>query len=568
MAGKKGKKKPAAAKKSGTTTPQEAESKAPSEAGDDAREAVGETPAQTVTSDAVADAQGDGVSDKRQDSDDIAADTNGDAVTSAGDISEEKSNDASADELRSIPGNQPDTTFTASNGAISTDVRPDEALRQALEAQTERSEKLQQEKVAAEAQYRNLLSKVSQMKATLGARIKEDAEELAQNKVQIDELMQQNAALSETVADLTERVEALTMEHESRGKTTLTLTEAVDSERKRREQAEEALAAAHKAYESAKERQSMQISDWETIALEERAARDQLRERIAELEEQASMSNAGYASLRSVAEQDANAIQAYKKTIHEMQVQHQTELRESVDSMQATVDGLNDEKQVLVKLTEQLQAQSGTLQEEIAKLRPHESEVKEKTLLIGKLRHEAVILNEHLTKALRLLKRGSSNDAVDRQLLSNLIISFLTIPRQDSKRFEVLKIVANVLSWSGEQKEMAGLLRPGSSVSAGLAPPGSPQSTRSPMLSPSGAFPGGGRPGFFDRGSRRSSSAAGLNQLQAADFIGKDNASMSELWINFLEKSSEVEPVSRATSPGAMRTPAAESPTPAAVATP
>jgi hypothetical protein len=48
--------------------------------------------------------------------------------------------------------------------------------------------------------------------------------------------------------------------------------------------------------------------------------------------------------------------------------------------------------------------------------------VKEKNLLIGKLRHEAVTLNDHLTKALRILKKGKPEDNVDRYVLPSLAV--------------------------------------------------------------------------------------------------------------------------------------------------
>jgi hypothetical protein len=51
---------------------------------------------------------------------------------------------------------------------------------------------------------------------------------------------------------------------------------------------------------------------------------------------------------------------------------------------------------------------------ELERALPFEKEVKEKNLLIGKLRHEAVTLNDHLTKALRMLKKGKPEDNVDR----------------------------------------------------------------------------------------------------------------------------------------------------------
>jgi len=55
-----------------------------------------------------------------------------------------------------------------------------------------------------------------------------------------------------------------------------------------------------------------------------------------------------------------------------------------------------------------------SVQRELEKALPYELEVKEKNLLIGKLRHEAVILNEHLTKALRHLKKGKPDDNIDK----------------------------------------------------------------------------------------------------------------------------------------------------------
>lgn len=51
---------------------------------------------------------------------------------------------------------------------------------------------------------------------------------------------------------------------------------------------------------------------------------------------------------------------------------------------------------------------------ELERALPLETEVKEKNLLIGKLRHEAVILNDHLTKALKYLKKGKPEDNIDK----------------------------------------------------------------------------------------------------------------------------------------------------------
>ena len=55
-----------------------------------------------------------------------------------------------------------------------------------------------------------------------------------------------------------------------------------------------------------------------------------------------------------------------------------------------------------------------TTKADLEKALPFEAEVKEKNLLIGKLRHEAVILNDHLTKALKYLKKGKPEDNIDK----------------------------------------------------------------------------------------------------------------------------------------------------------
>jgi hypothetical protein len=54
-----------------------------------------------------------------------------------------------------------------------------------------------------------------------------------------------------------------------------------------------------------------------------------------------------------------------------------------------------------------------------------EGEVKEKSAIIGKLRHQNVILNEHLTEALRRLGREKGEGVVDRYVA--LILKSMTV---------------------------------------------------------------------------------------------------------------------------------------------
>ena len=90
------------------------------------------------------------------------------------------------------------------------------------------------------------------------------------------------------------------------------------------------------------------------------------------------------------------------------------ELRELVESNQAQVESLRKEIQELGKKASESEAALMANKAELERAAPFEKEVKEKNLLIGKLRHEAVILNDHLTKALRFLKKGKPEDNIDR----------------------------------------------------------------------------------------------------------------------------------------------------------
>ena len=71
----------------------------------------------------------------------------------------------------------------------------------------------------------------------------------------------------------------------------------------------------------------------------------------------------------------------------------------------------------------------------------------------------AVIINEHLMEALRRLRRNSTDFNVDRRLVTNVLLSFLSTPRADGKRFEMLSLLASVLSWNDLEREKAGLQR-------------------------------------------------------------------------------------------------------------
>ena len=87
----------------------------------------------------------------------------------------------------------------------------------------------------------------------------------------------------------------------------------------------------------------------------------------------------------------------------------------------------------------------------------------------------AVIINEHLMEALRRLRRGSANTSVDRRLVTNILLTFLCTPREDTKRFEMLGLLASILSWSDEERVRAGLRRLGNNPASAANSPARPR---------------------------------------------------------------------------------------------
>src|SRR5882757_3105763 len=73
-------------------------------------------------------------------------------------------------------------------------------------------------------------------------------------------------------------------------------------------------------------------------------------------------------------------------------------------------------------------------------------------------------MNEHLIEALRRLRRTSNNTNIDRRLVTNVLLQFLTTPRGDAKRFEMLNLLSSILQWTDDEREKAGLQRSGPPV--------------------------------------------------------------------------------------------------------
>ena len=168
------------------------------------------------------------------------------------------------------------------------------------------------------------------------------------------------------------------------------------------------------------------MREWEVLALEERSIRKDLGDKVGDLEEQLTGLKEAYERAASERDSQSNTVDGLQKALQEIQTARKRELREVVESSQSEAEKLRSQlaeaEQASASAAQELQ----TVKKELERALPFEKEVKEKNLLIGKLRHEAVTLNEHLTKALRFLKKGKPEDNVDRYVNQNPITSITT----------------------------------------------------------------------------------------------------------------------------------------------
>ncbi|KAI9756357.1 MAG: hypothetical protein M1815_003780 [Lichina confinis] len=377
----------------------------------------------------------------------------------------------------------------------------------------------------AELQYRNLLGKLNTIKSQLGERLKADAEDLSQARTQIEKLDVQNKSLRDSNESLQGQIKQLHHDGDQRSKELSMLrnrtTLSQQNWLKEREELLDRESMLREEFEAAK--QAMQ--DWEVLAMEERSIRGDLAERSSVLEEQLSSQKEAHERAASERDHLSLTVDGLQPAFQDLQNARKRELRELVDGNQRQVEGLEKQMQDVEKAASESRAALEAAQSEVQRALPFEAQVKEKNLLIGKLRHEAVILNDHLTKALRFLRRGKPEDNVDRHIVTNHFLQFLALDRADPKKFQVLQLIAALLNWTDEQREQAGLTRPGTASNS--------HSLRTP-LSP----------------YHRTPSTPSINSDYYPDRHGAGRKeSLAELWSNFLEQEAQVDSKAPATSP-------------------
>lgn len=269
-------------------------------------------------------------------------------------------------------------------------------------------------KAEAEQQYQTLLERVEKIKSTLGERLKRDRAELEEANLRIEELEAQNEELQKGGSSYEGDIAKLKDEllEAKRELTGLRSRNNLSQQNWTKEKDDLARQLQH--FRSELESTSSAMHEWEVIAMEERQVRESLAEKVADLEEQLATLREAYNKAAEERDSSLQTVDGLQRALQEIQDARRKELRDLVESSEEQLQEMKKKVEEADKRVAEAEAAKGSLSKELERTAPFEKEVREKNLLIGKLRHEGIILNDHLTKALRYLKKTKPDEQVDR----------------------------------------------------------------------------------------------------------------------------------------------------------
>lgn len=323
-------------------------------------------------------------------------------------------------------------------------------------------------------QYDDLLEKVTHIKGTLGERLKADAVRLVKCQEELDGARAQIAAATEAKdaaeqtiqnlkAQLSQKTTELETEIETLKSQTASGAASHQQELKQLKQERDRLGLSLESLKGELQKVAKEKLSLDMALGDERTQRSSFESKIAQISEELT-TQTGYAE-----HYRDSSLRAEREL-----AQLTAETNQKIERLEQNIQALELEKS---RFKEQLREQADTLQSKDSELEEAKKQllegedlqrqVKEKNLQIGKLRHEAVILNDHLTNALATVRRGSQGQSIDKELISNLVLQFASIPRGDSKKYEVLQLISNTLDWDESQQAQAGLARAQSSGDGG-----------------------------------------------------------------------------------------------------
>lgn len=271
-------------------------------------------------------------------------------------------------------------------------------------------------KDSADERYQTLLGRVEKIKETLGERLKRDRAELEEANIRIEELEAQNDDLQKAASSHGANVADLKNELLEANRELASLRSRNHLSQENWFKEKDDMARQVQRFRSELESTSSAMAEWEAIAMEERQMRESVADKASELEEQLVSLKEAYDSTAEERDSSLQTIDGLQRALQEIQDARRKELRDLVESSEEQLQEMKKQVEDADQRVAAAEAAKESLSKELERTAPFEKEVKEKNLLIGKLRHEGIILNDHLTKALRYLKKTKPDEQVDRSV--------------------------------------------------------------------------------------------------------------------------------------------------------
>ncbi|KAH3666971.1 hypothetical protein OGAPHI_003421 [Ogataea philodendri] len=354
-----------------------------------------------------------------------------------------------------------------------------ESLQQQLKAKDEKIALLESNDVAAELEkkvqecekyqssYQALLSRLSSMKSVFQKMKESEIElentqsELASCKETVEQLQKDIVAKDKAIEDLNTSVKSLKEEAEGLNRECDKLSKDYTLLKKNTELKEDEQVLEIKRLETSNRKHNLEIKELKSeieeyliIVNEEKISKQNLFHEVNEVKAR----NEALVLDNENLQKDSDGL---RSTVNSLE----SKIAELTSAFEGEKHNLQHQIEVNITKASEIEAQLQTANAKLAdadqkltRMSDLENELKQKQLTIGKLRHETIVLNEHLMKAMKLVKKESTTETVDRELISNLLISFLQLPRADAKKFEVLQLISNFLNWDDEKKRHAGLM--------------------------------------------------------------------------------------------------------------
>ncbi|KAL7326382.1 hypothetical protein PS15p_208732 [Mucor circinelloides] len=325
-----------------------------------------------------------------------------------------------------------------------------------LEAKLATTEKEKQQSQDREKQlskeHQSLLGKLSHIKETLTPRLEQDKQLRQKVSELTQELDNTRQELEQNRSDMMLRDQESSQQIESLDQEITQLSRKLENVQQERE-------------------------EYEAMAMQLDAECSQVREQLKSSQAELSQLKSQMEVEKLENESEKASLANLQTVLEEFQATKDAEMQAAVEHIERQLAVAKKSWAEYEERAHIAEAALSKYQQDVGKTQKYEQEIKEKNLLIGKLRHEAIILNEHLVEAMRKLKEETSESNVDRQLITNLLVGFFMAPRGDRKRYDILTIISNVLQLTDEQKEQIGLSRPKHGTSGNT-----PFSPTSPVL--------------------------------------------------------------------------------------